>query len=242
MTTDKRTAIIEKIKKLLALSTSSNEHEAAAAAEKARQLLEAYDLEAVDLQEQPESVHEHCHDQRYCTLPTWLSDLAYVAAEHFSCKYLIHKNHSGPGSIIAFIGTPTDTAIADYVFMFLQRTIDRIAANTPTPPGMNTRRFRDSFKIGAVHGIREKLQSIRAASQHRTENRVQTHAATGRDLVLIKRDAVEIYTRNKYPRIRKQSGSQARPDSSSYHAGAAAGRDISINPAVNQHAGAKAIA
>lgn len=244
-TNPRQAAIIEKIRKLLALATSANEHEAAAAAAKAADLLDQYNLDMADLQEKPEAIGEH-NLPAADMIPLWIANLATVTAEHFNCKCLISKRRP-QGSwktvqIIKFIGTPTDTAILEYVFTYLQRTIKNIAERTPTPPGMNTRRFRESFKIGAVMGLQEKLRDIRRASAGAPAQQATVKfTTTGAELVTVKRDALAMFIRDKYPRI-KNSSNGYRPSATGYHAGAAAGRNININAGINQGNGTRRIA
>lgn len=236
MSREGRDAIIERIKKLFNLAENNpNEHEAALAAERARQMLGAYDLCLADLKEQPEAVIEKGHEIGKSYFPKWLTMLAGIVARHFNCRALYY---TGWNSRVQFIGTTTDIAIAEYVFVYLRRTIEEIAKKTPTPNGMNGKRWKESFKYGLVEGIAGNLKSMKRRSESVADEATQAKAG---DLVVVKRDAVEAYIKGKYPKLRTRRDYSDVDDFAAME-GYRAGKDISINPAVNQHNRAAAIA
>lgn len=92
--------VIEKIKKLLALSNSSNEHEAALAASHAQRLLSEHNLAMTDVEARKEAeVADKVETDAAKTLPKWVWELLWGVQKAFDCQVV----HKGIGKIV-FIG------------------------------------------------------------------------------------------------------------------------------------------
>jgi hypothetical protein len=120
---DTKKRIIDRIRKLLNLSESVNEHEAAAAAAKAHALLAEHNLQMSDIPE----------DGRGCTATTsetktrvkleeWAFILAARTAKAFSCGYY----HSSLGRTV-FVGVGADAEVCAWTFSYLYRSLLRMA-------------------------------------------------------------------------------------------------------------------
>ena len=85
---EEREKVYDKVRKLLALSTSPNEHEAALAAERARELLDKYQisLAEVDSAEFTEIIEGEGIKTGYSSPRQWLHTLAMSTAKAFDCK------------------------------------------------------------------------------------------------------------------------------------------------------------
>ena len=83
---DTKTPIIEKIKKLLALANSSNEHEAALAAGHAQRLLSEHNLAMADIEasHKPDSA-DRVETTVSRTLSKWLRHLSAGVSTAFDC-------------------------------------------------------------------------------------------------------------------------------------------------------------
>lgn len=138
--------IIDRITKLLALSKSSNVHEAATAAARAAELMLQYKLDAADLEiaagerEAPEAVTEETLEgdagRRKAT--SWRGALAHVLGEAFNAKsYSVWGSNK-----IQIIGRPSDIQTVRYLFAYLGNEIERLcdrdwetlAADLPARP------------------------------------------------------------------------------------------------------------
>lgn len=118
---DRNTAI-EKIKKCLALSKSSNPNEAATALRQAQKLMEAYQVEQADVD--LSCVSEH--DARVASggKSAWLTRLASVCADAFGCLWLL-KEGGRSGNHVTFIGANGADQVAGYAFEVLLRQAAR---------------------------------------------------------------------------------------------------------------------
>jgi len=158
---DNKTPIIEKIKKLLALANSSNEHEAALAASHAQRLLSEHNLAMADI----EATHKPDKADKVDTtisktMPKWLRHLSAGVSTAFDCRS-IHYPAAGK---LTFIGVGADVQIAAYTFAYLERTVRRLCSNymkNHVNPGLANRHrelMRQSYYLGAVSTITTRLK------------------------------------------------------------------------------------
>lgn len=122
-----RDAIIEKIKKLMRLAKSSNEHEAALAAARAQELLSKYNLDEAELTEQeiPKEAGVASVNNVVKKPAAWVYLLASAVAGAFDSKYF----HSSDSGQVRFVGVDLDHEVASFTFGYLYRSINRLASN-----------------------------------------------------------------------------------------------------------------
>lgn len=138
--------ILEKIKKILALSSSSNEAEAALALEKAQNLMARYDLSERDI----------------LLSSRWKNDLAAIIGNAFGCEVI----PCGPrDQYLLFIGIRQQEDVAEYVFdvLYQQGKIAR-ATFIKTKLKHCSRIIKivraNSFCEGWVQGLRSKVRDF----------------------------------------------------------------------------------
>lgn len=155
-----REAIIEKIKKLLRLAKSSNEHEAALAAARAQELLAKYNLDETELSERemPKEA-EVSYTDIVKRPPTWIYLIAASVAGAFDCSYFF----SAYGRM-CFVGVDLDHEIASYTFSYLYRTIGRLAAQFMAKSQQRRltlkgkKKARLGYCLGAASEVSRKLK------------------------------------------------------------------------------------
>ena len=179
---DNLVAIIDKVKKLLALSKSDNINEAAAAMSAANKLIDTYRLSEIDL-EDSSGVHsselmedsEPVYESGRITV--WRSSLVSVLATHYGCAVIMYKNYRN--SSYKLIGRANDIKIVKYLYAWATYEIERLCKNASSAHSFNKsdgKIFANSFCIGAVSGIRSQLASsrkevINSASLVKLDNR-----------------------------------------------------------------------
>ncbi len=160
--TDK-TPIIEKIKKLLALAASNNEHEAALAASHAQRLLAAHNLAMADIESQhkPE-LADRVETSTAKNLPKWARHLTGAVSAAFDCQAI---HHPATGKL-TFIGVGADVQIAAYTFSFLERTIRRLCSQymkcaviASTPSRQRELMRQSYYLVAASFGVQFTLPS-----------------------------------------------------------------------------------
>ena len=161
---DKKTAAIEKIKKLLRLAQSSNEHEAALAASRAQELLSRYNLDESDYSER--ELPKEAGESATPTVKkpaSWVFALASSVAGAFDCQYF----HSSSGRVV-FVGVDVDHEVANFTFGYLYRTINKLAATFMSKSRQKKltlkgqRTARRSYCLGATQVIKLKLAQQKA--------------------------------------------------------------------------------
>lgn len=148
--------ILEKVKSLLALGTSSrnnSEEEAKAAMLKAQQLMAKYDISAeeVDEPEQEQYSHEMCeHKWDYA----YRIPLAQVLAKNFRCMVYVR------GKQVVFMGHTCDAKICkatfEFAYQFIQKTGTTIY-NKRYAMGYPTKGVFNSYAHGFIVGLQESF-------------------------------------------------------------------------------------
>lgn len=116
--------VLRRIRKCLALSKSSNEHEAAAALRQAQKLMAAYNVtqEAID---GAEVGVFPAKATAWIQVPQWEIDLANTIRKAFGCHIMLTKGFTGVLATVDYIGLKQNAELAAYAHEVLQRQIVR---------------------------------------------------------------------------------------------------------------------
>jgi hypothetical protein len=153
--------IVEKVRKLLMLASSANEHEAAVAAAKVVELLSKYNLEMSSVAQEDDALKaSRIHRKTRQKLERWAYLLASKTAKVFDCEYY----HSQEEGQTVFVGMGADPEVCGWMFSYLYRTLLRLAATHMRTVRKRLRssatkkKAKDSFLVGAVGVVTEKLE------------------------------------------------------------------------------------
>lgn len=117
---EERDRVIRKIKHCLALSTSSNENEAATALRQAQKLMEKYRLSELDVQLSDVGMTESEKEKAKASRPTWERDLSSMVAVAFGCKSYTQRQACMRRllmvEVVVFVGVSPAHEIAKYAF------------------------------------------------------------------------------------------------------------------------------
>ena len=155
---ESRGAIIEKIKKLLALSGNNpSKEEAIAAALKAQALIARHNVEEFelsDVDEQPVEIMSELGQHK-----TWRLRLARVVADNFRCKYFERVYPKQRNTV--FFGYKMDAEAARHTFEYLYKVGNRLA-NRRAREIREVYGYADgvynTFASGFIKGVREELE------------------------------------------------------------------------------------
>lgn len=189
--------ILEVIKKCLALSTSSNEHEAAAAAAKAQELLFKHNLSMAQVEDIQEvsavgESHENYHVSK--NEGFWIRDLAFAVAKFNFCEAMVGSRHGH--NWITFIGEKHNMEVTSEIFKWLAGQLSPLAREAwkvyNASNGYERKgAFRRGFFEGAVSTIRHRLFEQWMTLQRQDEKSTA--------LVVIKGKEVSEYVENRFP-------------------------------------------
>jgi len=234
LTGEEKEKLIDKIKKLMALSHSPNEHEAALAAARAREMLDKYDLSLTEVERNDEEIIEHKVDTGTREPRLWMGRLAVSVSKAFNCR--VFRMYG----IMVFCGTRADTQVADYTYMFLFRTVKRLSKEHRASlarsgiwdrdyKGYGSRAYMQSYALGVVNAIDQRLKEF-VQSKDRMQKYEDYKKATGKDLMVIKNQAVDRYCSKLHLR---RTRSHARVDDSGFNAGQRDGQNVQIHHGIN---------
>ena len=161
----KRAKILDKIKKLLALSTSSNVNEAATAAAAAQRLMLEHKLTEADVSESQAGQMFELSMGAVGFASRWKFVLVTAVARSFFCEAIGLR--VGQRRKVRIVGMREDVEIASQVFKYLHNEIDRLSRIEVSRAALESqaygepadlRQYLDSFRRGAVVAVIEKLR------------------------------------------------------------------------------------
>jgi hypothetical protein len=177
--TDK-TKIVERIQRLLALATSSNVNEAAAAAAKAQELMARYDIEqaALDVESGDDDVAVSTEVllEMGARVEGWKGILAAALGDANSAKVYTSKTFNSAGktqNTFQIIGTKDQANTIRYMFAYLVNEVERLAKGADG----SGRSYLASFRLGAASVIATRLRE--AATDARKQVEVEAAREVG---------------------------------------------------------------
>ena len=202
-----------KVKKLLALSKSPNENEAAVALEKAMKLMEEHQLS------EGQCLYETHSAKATKRASLWRTVLAKPVAWLYCCEaFFVHEKGE-----VCFFGESFDAFMAKEMYCYLSKTIERMAK--PNIRKSAKRSYREKYKLGVAYSLRARIHNIGAKA---------SWAPQWKDKKLAVRKALEnefklVSTHMKVP-VRGRG-------SNAFRRGTLAGDDISLNRQTTGHGG-----
>ena len=214
--------LLARLKKLLALSSSDNVHEAEAATLKANQLLLEHNL---DLTKNISSEEETVYVKR--VIEASRKQTKHVAIYEILRTFYVSPvfNHGKGIFYLEVIGDKTSVELAEYVATFLDRELEVMwKAAKKENPEFKSVAAKNSFFRGVSRGYVEKIEAQKKASANST------------DLVLIEKNLSRKLS-IVYSRIGHSSLSGGLNHAGANAAGVESGRNLSIKPGLKNSKG-----
>jgi Protein of unknown function (DUF2786). len=161
-------SVVDKVQKLLALSKSSNAHEAAAAAAMANKLIDQYRLSEADLEVHGQNEEPLEEDEGYLyesgKVTPWKMTLMSVLVKHYGLAHWNDATWASGRQVSRFklVGRKSDIAVAKYMFTWLTAECQRISMLEAKGMG---RVYVGSWCAGFVNGVASQLKASRAEAQ-----------------------------------------------------------------------------
>lgn len=222
-------SIISKVKKLLALSSSSNANEAANAAALANKLIDQYRLSTADLSGDSSEIDPMMEDQGFVyetgRIIQWKSHLVCLLASHYGCAVFNSLSYPQGRKVSRYklVGRKSDIAIVNYMFAYISSECSRLCEKEAHGKG---RIFANSYCEGFVSGIRSQLSESRKEAEKE---------ATGAAIVAINRREAEAKDfMNSLHRLGKsKGGSSSQLNYSAFNAGMMQGKSMHLGAGLN---------
>jgi len=225
-TTEQGRQIIERVRKLLALGNSDNEHEAGLALQRAGELLTRYRLDLDALAEDQGLVHRTINTGQQ-TLPVHRKSICSLLETCFAvrviCASLYAPHADCSFKTIELLGSEEQVAIAEHCYHFLENRLQTLWGKNRGRFGGNGRIAKKSYYLGLLAGFRETLERSHAAKA--TENGpTPTSLPTLRD-----EQRLDDFVATRFPRLRRirRQGSTMYRDA--YQDAVAKGREITLH-------------
>ena len=154
----------EKIRKLLALAESPNEHEAKAALLKARQLMAEHKLTEREYKDAEKQEVKDIRTDITCSKRRnpWIVHLSAVIGENYCCKGYRNRRYGEQTNYIGFIGLEDDVEVCVSIFKYavdcVLSEIKRIKKENSCYYSSYVKKICDSYGYGFVSGVLEAFR------------------------------------------------------------------------------------
>jgi hypothetical protein len=232
---DRARALLEKVRKLLALSESANEHEALLAMRKARELLDQHRLA------RPGERSEYCSlvinlGQR--RIASHHRAIASILMDHFQVEVVLASTYDAvvcdTFKCLDLIGRPGQVKVAEYIFHFLENRLGHLWQNQRRRNPGAGRTGANSYRLGVLKGFREKLAGERANASDR-----RVTPTTNPELLPVRLHDPERdrFLACRYPRLRSSRGRSITVNHEHYQAGQEEGRRLELRAGLEKGCG-----
>lgn len=210
-------SVLDKIKKLMALTASPNLAEAEIALSKAHQILKEYNLSMEDIEQDNRfSILEEDYLE-FSKERKWRTQLSSIVATYNYSSVL--KVTRGSVSTLRIVGKEHNIIATRVMLDYLVATVERLSKTLPV-------KQRESYKLGIVQTLNRRLMDARK------EEDVECNA-----LVVREKDSINQYFKEK-GNITTEVAKYKVTNSVAYHKGTMDGYNISLNGQINKDKGA----
>lgn len=247
--------ILERVKKLLALASSTNEHEALLAMERVRELYAKYNLDQASAEINQGFVHlVITHGKK--RMSSWEQRIISILSEHFFVRVLTFRQFvvKSRDSVhaIELIGTRENVLMAEYVYHFLLQQTELLAKKAKAAGTIYARAESTSFRLGVLDGFSKKLRiaetagtsaarsSAKSAGEDANAADAKSTAVSliGQALEKFHNDSrLEDYMAGVYPKLRWRRRASIQIHRNAFAAGHAAGQNLNLNQPIASRAG-----
>ncbi|MEA2083640.1 MAG: DUF2786 domain-containing protein [Thermodesulfobacteriota bacterium] len=231
---------LEKVRKLMALAESRNEHEAFLAMKKVNELIKKYNLKRIEENTKADYVYKiinhkkkriENYQRHICSILMDYYFVEIVFSELFDAKSgNIHKT-------IELFGTVENVIMAEYVYFFLLNRLEALWKSYKSSnniPGS----MKKSYRLGVLQGFREKLNTLNA-KRHDRKNPASDGNKSISALVCAGDSMLTNFISMRFPRLRKYSSRAARIDKCTYEAGIDDGKQLNLRKGIIRKDGNK---
>jgi hypothetical protein len=222
--------LLERVNKLLALASSTNEHEAALAVERVRQLYSRYNIERIRSGVAPSHVHCVINRKRR-RIPSEESAIFSILNAHFMVRAIFSSLYDAQDlceyKVVELLGTRENVLMAEYVYYFLSQKVDGLWQEYRVRTGCESG-ARRSYMLGVIEGFRKKLDAS-AETEAKAEN---THA-----LIRLADQQLDTFVAERFPRLSMRAWGGGSFYRDSFSAGVADGGAITLHRGVNEGRG-----
>ena len=237
-----RERIVDRIRKLLALSASPNENEAALAAERAQELIAEHMVSMSEIGQAAKGGADKIGvDNTFMTSARpWRRQIGVALADLYFCKYGFQPMRK-PGKkriydAHTFVGTESNRQVVQVMFAYLLTTVDRLAREgAKRVPAQDQSGYMGSFRIACALRLSERLRAKKKVTE---ENKTMTSTGTTlpalRSTYLAEQERIAAFVKETYEEQWTESKSRMRAKNlRGYSDGNRAAESIALDQQVN---------
>ena len=232
------TRILEKVRKLLSLAQSNNEHEAFLAMKKANELIEKYNIERIEQNKDSQYVHAVINHRRK-RIENYQRYICLILKDYFFVEivysYLYDAVNCETYKTIEILGTRENVLIAEYVYYFLLNQLEILWKAHKSKKGNGRAKNKRSYRLGVIKGFRDKLHQMeKKRSYHNLDNsELQTTSA----MICAQDKVLSIFKSKRFPRLTNYRSQTATLHYGTYAAGINDGKQLTIHRGVTENGG-----
>jgi hypothetical protein len=222
-----REEVIELVRRCLALSKSSNEHEAALAMAKAQQILFEHNLSMSEVQSADEfskkasgMTQSKVSTQMKRNHGHWKPQLIHWVARYNFCSVIL----SSYGDTVYLIGQPINVEVVTNMYIWVCDQLENMASeyckSYQGPDRIPT--FRRGFFDGAVNEIGNRL--------YRNQKEMKAKIESSTALVVQNEEMLKAYIDQKFGELKSGRASRGSGSYDGHRAGRDAGSKVSLTP------------
>jgi len=230
--------ILEKVRKLLSLAQSNNEHEAFLAMQKANELIEKYNIERIERNKDSRYVYAivnhkkkriENYQRRICLI---LKDYFFVEVIY---SYLYDAVNRETYRTIELLGTKENVLIAEYVYCFLLNQLETLWKAHKRKTDNRSSKNKRSYRLGVIEGFRNKLHQMERKRNYHILNNSELKTTSA--LICAQDKMLSDFKSKRFPRLSTYRSQAATLDYGTYKAGINAGKQLTIHRGINQNGG-----
>jgi len=231
--------IIEKIRKLLALAESSNDHEARLAMETAGRLLKKYNIQTVEKETEKNYVYAIINRKKkriegyQRRIIQILTQFFYVRA---LCSSLYDPLNNQTYKTFEIFGKKENVEIAEYCYHFLEQKLSFLWQCRHRDFKGNKRFAKKSYYFGLLQGFHDTLLEQEGITRKSRQSGV-VPSLTSSELILANDRELDMFIKERYPRLTKRSGTGSMILKDVFDTGVDAGRDMVFHRALRANTG-----
>jgi hypothetical protein len=216
---------MDRVEKLLALTESSNEHEAALAMQKANELIGKYNIQRLGTDRE----HRYTFiliDRKRKRIESYQRHICKILQDFFLVRVVLSNLYDpvkdDTYKIIEIMGTKENVTVAEYCYYFLENQLVSLWSRNRSRFRGAVRTEKNSYYLGLLRGFYQKLEEQKMGKKD-----LQIEPKFG-ELVVAEETRLAGFVGMRFPRLRKISARGVKVYGSTYRQGVETGKTISF--------------
>jgi predicted SprT family Zn-dependent metalloprotease len=234
---DGRTKLIEKVRKVLALAHSANEHEARLALETSVRLMRRHALAQSEIEFQDDDVIYRIISLRQSRVSYHQRLIASLLSRHFGVRLVCSRLYDAAADKICrtfeIFGSREHVAVAEHCYYFLEGRLSALWREHRRKMPDSRARDKGSYYCGVLHGFEQRLTSG-DSGQFPAPETISDSGSGGKAWLPVPfEQLIDASIRRRHPRLHTAGGRKTRVNRDVYTSGKLAGREIRLRSAVS---------